>query len=500
MPELALLNSELEDIVAKRSLIREKHRGATMPEEARREDESYTERAQKIRFLIEEEKQRGRDAEFDQLNTWMNDPHHIVPKSINPDDDGRRLLNRAGWDIRNGMVYAPTSSGKQIEMYPEEVLFGPVPSGPKDAVVAKYFNQTRAVFQPEYRTAYLNWLRSPYRNDGMAFSMLPGAEQNALSEGSDGAGGFVVPPDVQAEIMQRRGQLSVMRQLATIRQTSRDQVVRPAIAPNATAADRNIYTNGFVGSWVGETPAFSETDPAFEQFIIGIKKVRAATKMSNDWLSDAVGNMLGELSMSGAQNLALVEDKGFIAGAGTALEPQGILNHPLARTATSSNGMAYDVEGTTSNTISNTAADAGSAPKIKALTYTLASQYVGNASWLASRAVQGKMAALIDANGRPFWNPYSEGGFTRPQMIIEGAPVYGSEFVGADGSVSTTAATTPLIYGDISAYTIVERTQISTIVLRERFADTDQTGIILMARVGGGLWNYDAIRTGYIAS
>lgn len=498
MPDLALLNSELEDIAAKRALIRDKHKGATMPEEARREDESYTERARKIVFLIEEEKQKARDSEFDQISTYMNEPHHVVPRSLNADDEGRRLINRAGWDIKNGMIYAPTSLGKQFAMYPEEVLFGPMPE--KDNEAGKYFRQTRAIFQPEYRTAYLNWLRSPYRNDGMAFSMLPAAEQNALSEGADGAGGFVVPPDVMAEIMVRRGQDSVMRQLATVRQTSRDQVAIPAIAPSATAADRNIYTNGFVGTWVGETPAFSETDPTFEQFIIGIKKVRVATKMSNDWLADAVGNMLGQLSESGARNLALVEDKGFIAGAGTALEPLGILNHSLARTATSSNGMAYDVEGSTSNTISNSASDAGSAPKIKALTYTLPSQYVGNASWLMSRAVQGKVAALVDANGRPFWNSYLDSGFGRPQMQIEGAPVYNSEFVGADGAVSTTAATTPLIFGDISAYQIVERTQISTIVLRERFADTDQTGIILMARVGGGLWNYDAIRTGYIAS
>lgn len=496
--DLALLNSELEDIVAKRGLIRDKHKGATMPEEARAEDQGYHERAQKIRFLIEEEKQRIRDAEFDGLVNWMEKPEHLIPKAINPDDEGKRLLNRAGWEIRNGMVYAPTSSGKPIAIYPEEVLFGPVPE--RDPEAAKYMNQTRAIMQPDYRDAWVKWMRSPSRNDGAALARLTPAEQNALSEGDDAAGGYVVPPDIQAEIMMRRAADSVMRRLATVRQTSRDQVVIPAIAPNATAADRNIYSNGFVGTWVGETPAFSETDPTFEQMNISIKMARAATKMSNNWLADAAGNMLAELSQSGGQNLALVEDKGFIQGAGTALEPLGFLNHPLARTATSSNGMAYDVEGSTSNTISNSVSDAGSAPKIKRLTYTLPSQYVGNASWLMTRAVMGSVAALVDGNGRPFWNTYMESGFGRPQMVIEGAPVFNSEFMGADGSVSTTAATTPLAYGDFSAYRIYERQQISVIVLRERFADTNQTGIILLSRVGGGLWNYDAIRTGYIAS
>lgn len=498
MPDLALLNSELEDIAGKRALIREKHRGATMPEEARREDEGYTERARKIVFLIEEEKQKDRDREFDNLAGYMSDPHHVVPRPLNPDDDGRRMLNRAGWEIRNGIVMAPTSSGKHVEMFGEEVLFGPLPD--KDADAAKYFRQTRAAFQPEYRPAYINWLRSPYRNDGMAFSMLTSQEQNALSEGADGQGGFLVPPDVQAEMLVRKAQMSIMRRLATVRTTSRDKLLFNAMAPNATAADRNIYSDGFVGTWVGETPAFSETDPAFEQLEVSIKKIRVATKMSNDWLADAVGNVLADLIRAGARNMALVEDKGFIAGDGGALQPQGILSHPLALTVTSSNGMAYDVEGTTSNTISNTVSDAGSSPKIQAMAYTLPSQYVENASWIMRRSVEGKVRALVDANGRPIWLSYNEGGLSGSPRRIMDAPVYNSEFVGADGSVSTTPATTPLIYGDISAYVIGDRAQISTVLLRERFADTDQTGLILFERAGGALWNYDAIRTGIIAS
>jgi HK97 family phage major capsid protein len=35
-------------------------------------------------------------------------------------------------------------------------------------------------------------------------------------------------------------------------------------------------------------------------------------------------------------------------------------------------------------------------------------------------------------------------------------------------------------------------------VLRERFADTDQIGLILFARVGGALWNVDAVRVGVV--
>jgi predicted phage gp36 major capsid-like protein len=35
-------------------------------------------------------------------------------------------------------------------------------------------------------------------------------------------------------------------------------------------------------------------------------------------------------------------------------------------------------------------------------------------------------------------------------------------------------------------------------VLRERFADTDQTGIIIWERAGGAVWNLDAGRIGIV--
>ena len=63
-----------------------------------------------------------------------------------------------------------------------------------------------------------------------------------------------------------------------------------------------------------------------------------------------------------------------------------------------------------------------------------------------------------------------------------------------------TATSIPLIFGDFSGYIIGQRQQITSTVLRERFADTDQTGIILWERVGGNVWNPDAFRFGICTS
>jgi HK97 family phage major capsid protein len=321
----------------------------------------------------------------------------------------------------------------------------------------------------------------------MAYNMLSDIEQKALSEGTDTAGGFLVPPDVQAEILVRLPQSSVMRRLGRVVTTSRDKLTWPRVQAKAT--DGSIYSSGFVGGWVGETPAFSDTDPAFGTFEIAIKKARVATKLGNDFLSDAAANVLAFLAQNGAENMGLVEDNGFIAGLGTPLEPLGVLE---------GGATTVDVEGSVDNTFSNNATEAaaatGSAPKLITLVYTLPSQYANGASWLMRRATEGNVRKFEDANGRPLWPPLMGSGLAAAPREILSYPVNNSEFmpaIGADAKI--------IIFGDLSNYIIAQRAQITTVVLRERFADTDQTGIILFERVGGALWNEDAIRIGALS-
>lgn len=484
MADLAVLNEELEQAVARHDALRLKYPGAVMPDDLAAEDDAVVKRIGTIRVMIKEEQQRQRDAMVSNTADWMDKPEYQVRVPVDTDADGVKTLRMAGWEVKNGMWEKQTSLGKSQPMYGEDVLFGKMPSAAEDSVAAAYFKQTRAIIQPEYRDAWIKWFRTKGVSDSMAFAMLSTAEQKALSEGTDGAGGFVVPPDVQAEILVRLPQMSVMRRLARTVQTSRDELKWPAVKANASSG--SIYSSGFVGGWVGETPAFSETDPSFEQFSIGIKKARVATKVSNDWLADAAANMLAFLAQNGAENMALVEDNGFIAGVGSSNQPLGILNCGIT---------TVDVEGSTSDTISNSTSNAGSFPKIESnLIYGVPSQYADRGSFLLNRAMEGKVRGLVDGNGRPIWLGANDSGFGATPRQINGYPVYNSEFVPSDG----TNANKVIIFGDFSAYIIAERAQLSTVVLRERFADTDQTGIILFSRVGGGLWNTDALRIGIV--
>jgi HK97 family phage major capsid protein len=457
---------------------------AAMPQEV---DDQLTVMVRDIKSLRGDidtaQRQDATRAAIDEAADWFNKPAGSIPHGINGDADDHKSLRAAGWETKGGNWYAPTSLGPQV-MFPVEVLAGDIPQD--DAATAQYYKSTRAAMAPEYKTAYAKHLAYTARfgDPSMAFNQLTMSEQKALSEGSDPAGGFLVPPDVQAEVLARVAQMSVIRSKARIVTTNRDKVRFPAVAPNSTSG--SIYSSGFVGGWVGETPAFSDTDPSFQLFDIDVKKVRVATKLSNDFVSDAAINVLAWLAANGAENMSLVEDQGFLTGNGGPLQPLGILNTPGLTTV--------DVEGSTSNTISNTTSNTGSGPKIINLAYAVPAQYVSRASWLMRRSVEAHVRQLTDASGRPLWLPTTQGGFDASPRELAGYPVYNSDFMPVDDTDTNQV----ILFGDLSQYIIAQRAQITSVVLRERFADTDQIGLILFARVGGALWNVDAVRVGVV--
>ncbi len=256
----------------------------------------------KIEAAVKDEE---RAADLKAAQSFLNDPKRRIDHSADGGDETKRALLKAGWEIKSGMVLAPTSyKGRTVELCPEEVLFGPVPDNDPEA--AKYINSFRAVFAPEYRAALVKYIQlsARTRSESIADEQLSSAEQKALSESTDVSGGFLVPPDIQAEMLVRTADKSVMRQNARVVPTSRDIVVFPRV--QGKAAQGSIYSSGFVGGWVGETPTFTDTDPAFGQFSIAVKKARTTTRLSNDFIADAAVNVLSFLATNGAENLALV--------------------------------------------------------------------------------------------------------------------------------------------------------------------------------------------------
>jgi HK97 family phage major capsid protein len=479
--ELKAKVEKLETLRVRARTIMAEHKTGLPPEQDQAVSKLLTE-ATALRAEIEsEQKVAEKNRDLGDLDKFLDEPLRNLRHGVNGDDDDRKALVARGWEFKGGMAYAPTSLGKHVEMFGEDVLLGDIPT---EANAATFFKTTRAAMSLEYKQAYTRLIRLTATSpDGSAYARLTQNEQKALSEGTDTAGGFTVPPDVQAEMLVRTAQQAVMRRYARVQTTNRDVLQWFAVKANATYG--SIYSSGFVGSWAGETPAFTDVDPSFQRLDIPVKKLRVATKLSNDFISDSATNILSFMAQNGAENMALTEDLGFITGDGSALQPLGILNCGLT---------TFDVEGSTTDTITNTTSNTGSAPKIIAGAYKVPAQYVSNSRWLMCRSIEGKVAALVDANGRPFWAPNAGSGYAAVPRQIQGMPIENSDWMPDDG----TNGNKVLLVGDFSNYIIAQRAQITSVVLRERFADTDQTGIILWERVGGNCWNTDGLRVGIV--
>jgi len=469
--------------------------GAPLDAEQQAQWDVWIGKAKDLRTEIAaDEAKQARDSDYQILSSYLESPQYRVPHGTEG-QDARKSYEAAGWEFKGGMVYRQTSIGKSIEMFSEDVLLGDMP---RDPSMAEFYTKTLRAIQSDYSKAFERLIRTTAQVPaGMAISMLKAEEQKALSEGLDTAGGFLVPPDLQAEVLARTAQMSVMRRLARTQTTSRDILVWPIVqAASATAGGvasggGSIFSSGFVGSWVGETPSAADTDPAFGQFQIPIRKLRVSTRLSNDFVADSAVNVLAFMAQNGAENMALVEDFGFIQGDGSPLQPRGILNGIGITT--------IDVEGSTADTISNTTSATGTAPKIINLEYAVPAQYVNGASWVVRRSIEAKIRQLVDAQGRFMWiNSGQSGSINQYQGRpgdLDGFPIYNSDFMPTDG----TNANKVLLFGNIGqSYIIAQRAQITTTVLRERYADTDQVGIILWERVGGDVWNPDAVRIGVV--
>lgn len=495
---LATKRAELETVKAQAGAILELHSAGGLPAEKKAELTALKTRGFELAAEIKQERDLEESKrDLASLDDFLNSPQYRVPHGVGEGEtDTHKALRQAGWEVKGGIIYAPTSLNKMYPMYGEEVLFGDIPED-LTAEERKYFEITRRAMQPDYRKAFERMVRLIGKYHGeysMMWTALTGPEQKALSEGTDTAGGFLVPPDVQAEVLVRKAQLAAVRRAgARVQPTSRDILRYPMVQAAAATAGGlasgggSIFSSGFVGGVAGETPAFTDVDPSFGSFDVPVKKLRTATKLSNDFISDAVVNVLAFLSQNGSQNLALVEDNEFLTGDGSALHPSGILNGGLT---------TVDVEGSTTDTISNTTSATGSAPKIIDVEYALPSQYVENAKWMMKRSIEGKIRKLTDAQGRFLWPGFTApgGAYSLPMKEIDSYPVLNSEFMPGDG----TNANKVLLFGDFSGYIIAERAQITSTILRERFADTDQTGIILWERVGGAVWNPDSFRVGIV--
>jgi HK97 family phage major capsid protein len=293
----------------------------------------------------------------------------------------------------------------------------------------------------------------------------------ALISSDDSLGGFLVPDDVQAEIIRASAGFAAIRPLARVQPTARDVLVWPKVKPHATDAR---YASGFGGDWkaqadVTSSPPTDQDKPIFQQERIPVHTWRPdPVQVSEELLEDSAVNIETILAQVIGETKAIDEDDKFLSGTGLG-EPEGI----------TSSGASTVNSGTAANITYGGLID---------LFVALASQYRQRATWMWNSITFGEILKLKDSAGNYVILPN-----TLPGTL------WGKPFVFHEGMQScTTAAYKPIIFGDFSRYIIAERRGMAI----KRLVESYHPNIAFApsARVGGQVVLTQAFKIMYVSA
>ena len=305
-------------------------------------------------------------------------------------------------------------------------------------------NQKTGRASDAYKGAMLKALRSNFRT-----------VSNVLMEGTDSAGGYLVPTEWDQRLIEKLEQENVLRALGTVIQTTGERKI-------------NVAATRPAASWVEENGDLVFTDASFSQVILDAWKLSVAVKVSEELLADNAYDLEGFLIRSFAQAISNAEEAAFITGDGNK-KPLGI----LAATGGGEIGVT-------------TAGNSPTADEVLDLIYKLKRPYRANAAFITADSTLAFIRELKDGSGQYLWQPALTAG--EPDRLM-GYPVYTSAYVPA------IAAGQPVMaFGDFSYYNIGDRGTRSFAALHELYAGVGQVAFVAKERVDGKLVLPEAVQ------
>ena len=300
----------------------------------------------------------------------------------------------------------------------------------------------------EYRTSFWDMMRSK--------APLPSVV-NALQEGTDSEGGYLVPDEYERTLVEALEEENVFRQLAKVIRTSSGDRKIPVVATKGTA------------SWIDEEGAYTESDDSFGQVSIGAYKVGTMIKVSEELLNDSVFDLESYIAKEFARRIGAKEEEAFFTGDGSG-KPLGILA----------------VTGGAQTGVTAASSTAVTADELMDLFYSLKSPYRKKAVWVLNDSTIKAVRKLKDSTGQYLWQPSLVAG--TPDTLL-GRPLKTSAYMPVIAAGAKTIA-----FGDFSYYWIADRQGRSFKRLNELYAANGQVGFLGSQRVDGKLVLSEAVK------
>ena len=287
------------------------------------------------------------------------------------------------------------------------------------------------------------------------------AIRNAMSTTTPAEGGYTVPAEIAAMVIEKLKAFGGMREAASLLTTDGGNAL------NFPTSDGTSE----VGEIVGENAAATTGDMTFGTIALPVfkyssKKIALPVELIQDSAIDVVAFVVNRL----AERIARIQNTHFTVGAGTTV-PDGV----IPKSATGKTGTT----GQTLTVIYDDLVD---------LKHSVNRAYRSNASYMMNDLSVAVVSKIKDTTGRPIWVP----------SMVVGAPdtLNGYPVVINDDMDVMAASAKSIAFGDLSKYTIRDVSN-STSIRRfddSAFALNGQVGFCGWTRSGGNLLDTAAVR------
>lgn len=259
----------------------------------------------------------------------------------------------------------------------------------------------------------------------------------ALGLVPDTAGGFLVPPEVSNELISKLTAKAVFR-------TAGAQVIPDA--PPTLRIPRSTGTT--TAYWVGDAPlsaAVTASDPAFGMLTLQLRWVAARTLIDERLIAHAVTAAEDVVRADIVQQIAIAEDAAYYGGTG-GTQPLGLISQPgVTITDVAGASLSFD-------------------SLLDAMQRIEAANGIYNA-WLMHPTTLQTIRKWKSSTGEY-------------QYIVDLAAAPRNQLLGLPVYTSTGISTAHIILGNFQNYIIADGGPLVLKVLRERYADQLQVGIV----------------------
>lgn len=238
-------------------------------------------------------------------------------------------------------------------------------------------------------------------------------ETRLLQENSDPSGGYLVPEEFQATMVQYDTEPSCIWPRATIWPMTTDKLGMPKLAQrsDADAADWDHFA-GVIFTWTEEGHAKTETEPDFEFLELIAHELSGYTAITDILIEDSAINLMNFLTGLFRRAYLWFTDRSFFRGNG-ARQPMGIILDPAVLM------------------VNRTTAGAVTYQDILAMDDKLPSVFDQGAVWFGSKAVFNSLRNERDNNGalvlQQFYQPGPPGVGQKLVEYLAGYPAIRSD-------------------------------------------------------------------------